>query len=270
MTVKEVLIYYVRVADYIQGKLTTQDVTSLETLSAYADKKLKEYFMKKFIVAMLILVAFMFVACDNGGDTGGSNGNTQSKSTFTSDTSKGKVTIEVYAENPERAVSSGNLYLILLSGDVIGRGTIVVAGAVWTFQPTYGATESFTGTFSGGTLIIIVIPSPQGPITDFEAEESVDINVVGFWDGTTTIESYNVFITLQFKVDGTVEVSAFYPDFPDENIPTAIWPYSVSGNVLTIKGDIGESLTATIKNDKFTITDTGFVGPKPVTFTRRK
>jgi len=216
--------------------------------------------MKKVIFAMFILIALMFVACNSGVDT-------PAKSTFKSDTSKGKVTIEVYSENPERAVSSGNFYVIFLNGDVIGRGTIIVAGAVWTFQPTYGATESFTGTFIGGTLIIIVIPSLQGPITDFEAEEneeSDDIDVVGFWDGPFNYNGEIALFTFEFKKDGTFVLTVLYQG---EILSGVTGIYSVSGNEITIEDEV-----VTVKDNQFTsYTVTGTPeNPGPsVVFTRR-
>ena len=94
-----------------------------------------------------------------------------------------------------------------------------------------------------------------------------DINVVGFWDGTVSFEGMVAPVTFQFKSDGTYEFTARHPSLPGGSI-TAYGTYSVSGNVLTISDDMGDS-TATVEKDKFILLDPRNFGPNPVTFTRR-
>ena len=220
---------------------------------------------KLFFLSLLIAIfAFGFIACDSSGDSGD---NLQSISTFESNTSRGNVTIEISKENPERTVVSGNFYVIFLNGNVIGRGTIIVVGVECTFQPTYGANASFTGTFALGILIIPVIPSPEGPITGFEGEES--INVVGFWDGIASDDSgLTVPMSFQFRADRIYVLTMVYPG---ETSPPLFGSYSVSGNIITFSGSSIPEQSVTVTNNTFTFdfAAKGSGRSFPVVFTRR-
>ena len=224
-------------------------------------------------VIMIAILALSFVACDSSGDSGGSNtgGNLQSKTTFESNTSKGAVTIEVSGDNSERAVASGYYYIILLDGNLIGHGIIIMDDNLWTFQPTYGSNTSFTGTFFDGILTVTLIPSPKGPITGFEGEEIEkpgNINVVGFWDGVATSSQGHPYTFIwEFKTDGTFEVTMTAEGY--ESMPAGFGFYGVSGN--TIIAYYPDAHPIPVKNNSFTIEFWDEVHVEcPATFTRRK
>jgi len=235
----------------------------------------RDLFFQGLLIALLVLG---FAACDIDGDTGGSNtgGNPQPRATFVSETNSGTVTIVVYGENPVRAARSGDFYVILLNGNVIGRGTITVSSNTWTFQPTFGATTSFSGNLTGGNLNVPNIPSAQGPIIGFDARESEEpggqpgeqpgeqpgvnnVNVVGYWDSVWVYPGVGVKVSesINFRADGTLIHTISWEDGPEgdeSGFDTVPGTYTVSGNNINMVflDDFWGNVSVTVVNNSFT------------------
>jgi hypothetical protein len=130
--------------------------------------------LKVFVILSMLTLAL--ASCDlSGGSITGSditeNGVTQSKprAVYETDTTDGRVTIEIYGNSLEFETSpqDNDSYVLRLNGVIIDRGFIVIAGATWNFFSESGS--SFSATVTNGVLVIVVIIYSDGSIGDVNA-----------------------------------------------------------------------------------------------------
>ena len=118
--------------------------------------------------------------------------------------------------------------------------------------------------FSGMLIVILAL----GFVACDSSGDNGDVNVVGFWDSHVIDEGISGTFTIQFRADGTYEVTVL---FEGQTIPMGHGTYTVDGNTINFVMQDSRTTEATVSNNRFSVAEMfgDEEGYMTITFTRR-